>query len=577
MADRRPPPANPGRFTKEGYAVSGAWLKQRLTPAGWRALRQGLTVREKPQPGAPLAAIRHARTYECFKYDSATDVLTLPRRLGTFVDQAAQEPPGTFGGEPALVRRLPPAACDSGLELYPYQEAYVTHLVERRLGPAQRRAGTGQVYVHVGTGRGKTYMLAALVGRLRVPTLVVVPTLLLQKDGADLLADVYPALRVERYSNDLDRRRARSGLPPVTAATADVVFCVVNTARSKPRAFFEGYGLVVFDEAHEYHSPQNSKLLWKAQALCMVGLSATPHDRPDGMDRVVSGFLGKPLPLEEVVPAGLIENITFAGRVLEVQYSGHPDFACNVQGANGTTSAICTIGGVVKDPHRFEVVAAAVRHLLELHTTLGPAGLDEAGLGPFRLPDGTVTVRQHSVLVFAEHREYAPALRDLLSARFPELNILDDTGAEPVVLRGGATAGEVDAAHRARLVLTTYGYSRRGVSLVQMTAMVLATPRRNGLTQILGRIRRLTPDPALRSVRRVVVDLRDVKVALAAQTSARRQAYRAEGWPVAKVKANYTDFPVGGGGVFPAAEEGAGAEAEAEVEVGAAPATLDDL
>jgi ribosomal protein L12E/L44/L45/RPP1/RPP2 len=385
------------------------------------------------------------------------------------------------------------------------------------------------------------------------------------------------------------------------------VYCVVNTARSKDPEFFKGFGVVAFDEAHEYQAPSSSKMLWTAQAPCLIGLSATPDERADKMDRLLFPFLGAPLSLEAVVPPNLIENINFEGRVREVRYMGHPDHAQDVYvESKGTVSSILTIGKIIQDPHRLEMVAAEAALILNMHKTLPPDQLADWGLGP--CPE-TGKFRRHSLFVFAEHRAYLPTLQKLLArclADVEDLNMmvlmepdegdrgmmdrLDTSGGTPaatpaagaaaatpaagaaaatpaaaapvatpsIVLRGGVSEEHREFAKKTRLVLTTYGFSRRGISLPQMTAMVMATPRRTGMTQILGRINRLTPDKSLRGIKRFVTDIVDVKISLAGQASDRRQAYWAKDWPVHRVKVEYSAYPEGENGALGAPPIGTG-------------------
>ena len=264
--------------------------------------------------------------------------------------------------------------------------------------------------------------------------------------------------------------------------------------------------------------------------------------------------------------------------VREIDYVGDPEFCETATGATGTVSAIGTVGNVVKDPRRLELVADVVHWLYHLHESPDAAAM---GLGPRpeaaaspKYPAGEV--RMHGILVFAEHRNYLPLLRNALLQRFapgdidvPELEgaellnelavnplIADDFPEEgevdgkeeeddefpvgepevdmelaPVVLRGGASRETLTEAHAARIVLTTYGYCRRGVSITEMTAMVLATPRRNGLRQIKGRITRRGSDE---SIRRVIVDIRDVNTVLKGQSSNRRAVYKEVDYPITK-------------------------------------------
>ena len=70
--------------------------------------------------------------------------------------------------------------------------------------------------------------------------------------------------------------------------------------------------------------------------------------------------------------------------------------------------------------------------------------------------------------------------------------------------------------------MTTYPYSSTGVSIDKMDSLILATPRKSKMTQILGRIFRLGGD---QSVKRFIVDIVDNKITLKSQYSARKKVY----------------------------------------------------
>ncbi len=89
------------------------------------------------------------------------------------------------------------------------------------------------------------------------------------------------------------------------------------------------------------------------------------------------------------------------------------------------------------------------------------------------------------------------------------------------------------------IVLTTYGYSRRGISLGGMTAIVMATPRRNGMRQILGRITRRGSD---QTIVRQVVDIKDMETPLRSQSSDRRRVYKEKRYPIFRTRVRYTQY-----------------------------------
>ena len=551
------------RFTPHGFEVDYVEFQKRLGAKGYKKVLRTLTAKEKPQPGMPTAALARLRIQNCYTINFEEGRITFPRYMGVRMAkhnvltraewESAVEPPGVFGGQAYQTRELDSDKCTMVIDLYPYQESYVDYVTENRLTPEFRRAGAAQAYLQADTGMGKTLIALAVIARLKVPALFVVPTIALQKKTVQDAKDALPDLVTVPYSNVEDKKRKKKGLPGIGPGNADIVVCVVNTAAGKAVGFFREYGVVILDEAHELHAPKRSQLLWNAQAPYVVGLSATPSERPDGMDKVVISHLGPPIVLREVVPPEQIGDVKFSGRVREVWYKGHPDHAKTVvSDLTGSASAIMTVGSIVSDPHRMEMVAAEVQRLLHLHETLPPSELAYWGLGP----DADGKMRRHSVFVFAEHRAYLPALQAALLKRIPagELYLIDPGGEDApeavvgkkggVVLRGGATTLDLSAANKARVVLTTYGFSRRGISLNQMTALVEASPRRNGFTQILGRICRLAPDKSVQSIRRIVVDIRDMDTGLRNQSSSRRKAYKAKDWAVYKVNSAHTDYPV---------------------------------
>jgi DNA excision repair protein ERCC-3 len=269
-----------------------------------------------------------------------------------------------------------------------------------------------------------------------------------------------------------------------------VTVLVINTARAKPEAFFAGFRTAVLDEAHELCAAAASEVLWATAARTpfVLGLSATPFARPDGLDHFITFFLGQPIKVGAAADH-------FQGEVQEVSYTTPPAFAEPVFSEGGSVQAVGTIARLLSDPARMQLVADEA------------LALWDAG---------------HNVYVFAELREYLSRLGEHLAAQ--RGIAFERTDEMFYILRGGVAAATVDAARAARgaLVLTTYGFSRRGVDLPAMTAMVLASPRRNGMEQIAGRIFRRGGAAG----KRVIVDVVDQGSALASQAASRRATFR---------------------------------------------------
>ncbi len=508
-------------------------------------------------------------------------------------------------------RAIPADACAAEEPLYDYQEAAVRFVCLHAGEPVGAPAPANRtVYLQMDTGLGKTRVGCAVIAHTRAPALVVVPTEAIAYQWLDELAASYPGLRGGLYRNEDERRaeaargRARAPVPPAAGpATHDLVVVIVNTFRDKTPEFVAGFHSVILDEAHELHSTHNSRALWLAQAPLVLGLSATPLERPDGLDRYVAMHLGAPVPLT-AVPGCAVAAVRFRGEVRLVEYAGPvgaPECE-TVVGAAGAMSAVMTIGRVLSDPARRRLVAAEVRRLLRAHEELPADERARAGLGP-RPPEAATPalpaggVRRHGVFVFAELREALPALRAELERALgepvlaPELDGIEagvGAGVAVVAAAAGAAAGAAtpaaapaaaaappampisilrggvarDAVSNARalkshVVLTTYGFSRRGISLPDMTALVLASPRRNGSTQTLGRILRRGSDE---SILRVVVDIVDVATGLKGQAAERKRAYAGKGWPVTRVQVSHAEYALAAAG----AADAVGADTNAD-------------
>lgn len=549
--------------------------------ASLKKILGALSITEKVHPGRPRGmarAVHHAYSVE--RGALAPGALLIPRikglpflrartQAGLPLLDGVRAAPDTIGadGQPNPNAPLPPprriAASRLAAEepLYEYQEAAIEYLCGPA-GPFGDSAGPcgGVAYLQMDTGLGKTRVGCGVIARRGEAALVVVPTDAIANQWVDEFAEIYPGMKVEVYHNPPAKRAGLRSKAPPGPQTHDVVLVIINTFRDKTPDFMEGFGTVILDEAHEYHSAHNRRALWLSQTRAVLGLSATPEERPDGLDRYVLLHLG-PIILPKTVPGFDVCAVSFRGEVRALEYAGHPDHCETATTPSGTMSAILTIGNVIRDQARLRLVAAEVERLYRLHETAAPDELRRLGLGP--RPEAVATpahpageVRRHGVFVFAEHREYLPALRAALLERLQPADILaPELGAAgraaPVdadkvsILRGGVAKTAVGDARRAgaHIVLTTYGFSRRGISLPDMTCIVEATPRRNGLRQILGRILRRGSDE---SIVRQVVDIVDMRTGLRSQAADRRKIYLEKGYPISRAAASWEDYAAPG-------------------------------
>lgn len=388
------------------------------------------------------------------------------------------------------------------IPLYEYQEEIITYLVSNQFSEESIKNNKGICYLQMDTGLGKSRIGCVLVNKLQYTALVVVPTIAIGLQWIDEFNELYPNMTVGFYHNTTKVQ--------VTPDNYDVTVIVVNTLSKKDISFINGYGIIIFDEAHEYYTTCNGKILWLAQTKIVLGLSATPLERPDELDKYVLLHLGQPIYAKDIVN---VASVKFTGIVKCINYYGCPKYSETILTNKGTTSSILTIGNLIKDPFRIQLIIKEIKRLYNIG---------------------------HGIFVFAEHRDFL----DILKTHLIDYNVIDIDDEMQVneidtsIFRGGIHKSDIQRAKelsktKAHIILTTYGYSRRGISMTEMTAIVMATPRRNGLKQIIGRILRRGSDE---TIVRNIIDIVDIRCNLRSQYFDRKKIYIEKGYPIEIVK-----------------------------------------
>lgn len=388
------------------------------------------------------------------------------------------------------------------MPLYDYQEDIITYLINNNFSSESINSRKGICYLQMDTGLGKSRIGCALVNKLRYPTLIVVPTIAIGDQWIDEFKELYPEMKTGFYHN----------IKKITPDIYDVIVIVVNTLTKKDISFMDGYGCIIFDEAHEYYTTCNGKILWLAQTKVVLGLSATPLERPDELDKYVILHLGQPIYAKDIVN---VASVKFTGIVKCINYYGSYKYIEPVLNKNGTSSTILTIGNIIQDPFRIQIIIKEIKRLYN---------------------------DKHGIFVFAEHRNFLDVLKEHLTGL--DVTIEDSVAeSDTSIFRGGIHKSDIQRTKelsktRAHVVLTTYGYSRRGISLTEMTSIIMTTPRRNGLKQIIGRILRRGSDE---SIVRNIIDIVDVRCNLRSQYFDRKKIYIEKGYPIENIRIESSD------------------------------------
>jgi len=450
--------------------------------------------------------------------------------------------------------------------LYPYQEAAVDFLYNKAIEQY------GVLYLQMDTGLGKSRVGCAFIAKIQKRGLIIVPTKAIAEQWKIEFLEMYPNLNVNIYKNSDEGKLSKKQI----MESADVDIIIINTFRDKKTDFISKYSVIILDEAHEYHSTCNLNALWLSQTQYILGLSATPLERPDGLDKYITLHLGDVIYPKDI-PHFDVSGVNFQANVKIIEYEGADPYCETILTPSGTISSIMTINNILNDPYRLKLVVNEILILNNIHLTADGV---EHGL----IRDDLEEPKKHGIFVFVETRDFIIKLKEALIAEMDESEIyapeienpkdtlpttLDEAflkglemtdepptsmgmtdepqtsnTATPIsILRGGVTKEDFENTKKCKshIVLTTYGYSRRGISLPDMTALILVSPRRNGSTQIIGRILRRNSDE---KIIRQIVDIVDIHTILKSQVNERLKTYREKFGKnnIKKVKKTWNDF-----------------------------------
>ena len=371
------------------------------------------------------------------------------------------------------------------------QAVILGYLMKTIYTPENIKLGSSSTILQMDPGHGKTYQVLGLMSRIKKKTFIIVPNTYLLKQWGDIVSAAFPSLMVGYYYG-------------TKKVDGDIIISIINSALNYKE--YSKCGLIVYDEVHMYCSKKFASIFSTAQAACCIGITATPFDRIDKFDPVAHWALGQVIKSSSV-PGWNTTASEFNTKVTRVIYGGPPEHTKVIESAAGIVSVPLMINQLQLDPHRNAlIVAYAIKMYL-------------SGLNVFIFSDR----REHlhllaKLLEDAKICFEAPELND---AAAPELNGATMTTIKK--LMGGSTDEDIKMATSVgRIIMTTYQYSGTGVSINKMNALILATPRKSGMKQILGRIYRLSGD---QSITRRIVDIVDNRICLKSQFYVRKKTY----------------------------------------------------
>ena len=384
----------------------------------------------------------------------------------------------------------------STIQYYDYQTIGADHIIN--LFDTQHAA-----YAQLDTGMGKTLLAAAVFQKYNKKTIIVCMSLALVAQMITDFKNAFPTIKIIHYDE--------SRYPKLNTTFNEYdVLVFVNISFSKREdtmEIFNNFKLLIVDEAHLYTSTTNEKILWQTQFFDNVlALSATPLGHPSKLDNFPLIFFGRPIEITKLENIDIADS-AFKVNVHKIEYFGDetkPWCANFIQG--NMLSAVSTIGNISKDPNRNQMIANIVMNLRK---------------------------QNHGVMIFSELREHLVRIQQYIkSAGIP---------SEISVLMSGVADDTLETAkeYKEHVVLTTYGFSKIGISLSSMTSLILATPRRHGTAQVIGRILRKGSDE---SIVREIYDIVDMNIGLKSQYTTRSKTYKERLYPITSERIYFRDI-----------------------------------
>jgi hypothetical protein len=394
------------------------------------------------------------------------------------------------------------------------QKIVFDYIIENNFSCLNKDIGNAGIILNLEAGQGKTFVAMGLISHLKCRTLIVVHNTTILFQWVELLEKYFPNQNIGVYYG----KKKKYG---------DIIVGVINSLVmkeinfkdkpfDKPCDFYKNIDFCIFDESHEYCSQTRNKIFRICQSPYMLGLSATPNDREDNLDKIIKWNIGKVLCAKEL--SGYTEeNIKFTGSVHMIKYYGPIEYTKPIINEKlEMTSVPLMIKQLAEDPYRLKIIIDCIFDNL---------------------------INNLNIFVFADNRSYLELIHSELEKNKNNNHnlclITNDNEFNAMTIMGGCLSEDMNKAEKnANIILTTYQFMGTGKSIPKMNCIILTTPRKRKSRQFINRIFRLDSDY---SINRIICDIVDMKTTLKNQWYIRKKYYEEKEYPIIEKKISYKD------------------------------------
>lgn len=410
--------------------------------------------------------------------------------------------------------KLIPASVEFIGELTECQQLVVNHMMDNVYTPTNIDNGLASTYLDMKAGYGKSYVLGGIIGRLKVKTLVVVGNTGLARQMMNDLKDCLNCT-IGMYDGETIKRDGT--IKQVKkSSNFDVTIAIINTAIAIPDVSSK-YSFIAIDEAQDYCTGTFGKI-FDAESPIRLSMSATPDEKPSCFIGIKSAG---PILNACDIEGFTYDDVKFDIDVDVIEYHGNPEYTDHILSSIGKMDTRAMHNQLLEDDFRTNLIVDKILNIYN-QKIIVPMMDDDVVVTDDDTGEPIMEEVVHCIYVFAEELEHLRKIHKKLS---DNVNVWAPELEESIgMFTGGIT--ETQNSHirqNSRILLTTYGYASKGISMAKMTSLVFLTSRKAKMKQIVARILRRSGD---KRIRRRIVDIIDMSTGLKKQFNHRLEAYK---------------------------------------------------
>ncbi len=399
------------------------------------------------------------------------------------------------------------------LKISPYKIQHIchNHLVNHYFNDKRANMGFGGAILELEAGLGKTFVAAMITKTLSVKTLYIVVNKYLLNQAIDDFKKCFGDIKIGQYHS-------------TKKTDGDIVFMVINSVigdsfildgvEVSASTYFSRFGLTIWDEVHEYASNKRLEAFTTANTKYMLGITAEANNREDNCDFITHYGIGPVVSAIDIPDFEVPINERYTSSIRIVHYYGHPDFTKHIENEkNGLMMASEMSKQMMSDPHRVHFIIREIDRMYK------------QGKNLFVWCDVRDAVYLITKILVKLGYTSVEGVGDVGDAGdVGDVGDVGDAGdaGDVGVLMGNISNNTLKKSQSSRIIVATYQYACRGVSLPKFDAMIFATPRKAKIYQTLKRIFRMGGDM---DSTREVVDIVDERTGLRKQILKRLVEY----------------------------------------------------